>query len=169
MRELLPTTPREPYSYLTDSTVPPFPDDKPLVVFDGHCGFCSRLVRFTLKRDRDSRYRFVPAQTALGDALYWHYGLDPEFYETFLLIRDGRAYFVSEAAIELVQPLGFPWSMAPLARAVPKVVRDWVYLRIAHNRMSFFGRTTTCYLPSGETASRFLDGGVRTPRAKATL
>jgi predicted DCC family thiol-disulfide oxidoreductase YuxK len=162
MRDLLPTIARQPYSYRSDPTAPAFPDDKPLIVFDGYCGLCSRLVQFTLRRDPAARYRFLPAQTALGDALYLHYGLDPSFYETFILLRDGRAYFASEAAIELVRDLGFPWSLAPLLRVVPKVVRDWLYLRVAHNRMRFFGRTEACYMPSSANADRFIDGGART-------
>lgn len=148
MRDLLPTIARDPHSYLADPSVPAFPDDKPLIVFDGYCGLCSRLVQFTLRHDRNGLYRFLPAQTVLGDALYRHYGLDPDFYETFILLRDGRAYFVSEAAIELVAALGLPWSLAPVLRIVPKIIRDWLYLRVAHNRMRFFGRSDACYLPA---------------------
>lgn len=161
MRDLLPTIAREPFSYRTDPSVADFPDDRPLIVFDGYCGLCSRLVQFTLRRDPTGRYRFLPAQTALGDALYLHYGLDPSFYETFILLRDGRAYFVSEAAIELVRDLGFPWSLAPLVRLVPKFVRDWLYLRVAYHRMRFFGRTDACYLPAADNEARFVDGGER--------
>jgi predicted DCC family thiol-disulfide oxidoreductase YuxK len=161
MRDLLPTIPRTDYSYRSDPNVPSFPDDKPLIVFDGYCGLCSRLARFVLTHDHSARFRLMPAQTALGDALYWHYGLDSSFYETFILLRDGRAYFVSDAAIELLRSFAFPWSLMPALRIVPKLIRDWVYLRVAHNRMRFFGRTEACYLPSPDTASRFIDGGCR--------
>jgi len=161
VRELLPTIPRADYSYRSDSTVPSFPDDKPLVVFDGYCGLCARLAQFVLHHDHAGEFRLMPAQTALGDALYRHYGLDPSFYETFILLRHGRAYFVSDAAIELLKTFEFPWSIAPAMRFVPKVVRDWTYLRIAHNRMRFFGRTTSCFAPAPEMADRFVDGGAR--------
>ncbi|WP_294767065.1 hypothetical protein [uncultured Rhodoferax sp.] len=29
------------YSYRSDARVPPFADDKPIIVFDGHCVLCS--------------------------------------------------------------------------------------------------------------------------------
>jgi predicted DCC family thiol-disulfide oxidoreductase YuxK len=161
VRDLLPTIAREPFSYRTDPSVPAFPDDKPLVVFDGYCGLCSRFVQFTLRHDKHARYRFLSAQTRLGDALYRHFGLNALEYDTFILLRDGKGHFVSDAAIEIVRSLGFPWSLAPLTRIVPKPIRDWLYLVIAHNRMRFFGRTEECYLPTPETASRFLDGGQR--------
>ncbi len=32
---------REPYSWRQDSAVPAFADDRPVIVFDGHCVLCS--------------------------------------------------------------------------------------------------------------------------------
>ena len=89
---------RAPYSYRADPSVPAFPDDKPIIVFDGHCALCSAWAQFVLRHDRARRYRLLPAQTPLGTALYAHYGLshrkavgpDPFDYETNLLIEDGR-------------------------------------------------------------------------------
>jgi predicted DCC family thiol-disulfide oxidoreductase YuxK len=138
--------------------LPPFPDDKPLVVFDGYCGLCSRTVQFILRHDHRGVFRFLAAQTGLGSAIYRHYGLSPDNYETFILISGGRAFFASDAAIELSRHLSFPWSMAVVGRLVPRSWRDGLYFLIARNRMRFFGRSAACYLPSPETASRFLAG-----------
>jgi hypothetical protein len=32
---------RAPYSYRCDSAVPSFPDDRPIIIFDGYCALCS--------------------------------------------------------------------------------------------------------------------------------
>lgn len=162
MRDLLPTIARDAYSYRDDTEVPAFPDNRPLIVFDGYCGLCSRLVQFVLRHDRRATYRFVAAQTPLGTALFRHYGLDADDYDTFILLRDGRGHFVSDAAIEMARELAWPWSWSPVLRMVPKVVRDWIYLLIARNRMRFFGRSEACYLPAPEVKSRFLDGQTNT-------
>ena len=61
------------YSYRDDPSVPAFADDRPLILFDGECVFCSGWVQFLLKRDKEKRYRFIVAQTPLGEALYRHY------------------------------------------------------------------------------------------------
>ena len=66
-----------PYAYRDDPAVPDFPDDKPVIVFDGHCVLCSRWARFVLKHDRRAVFRLLPAQSPLGHALYIHLGLDP--------------------------------------------------------------------------------------------
>ena len=73
---------RAAFSYRNDPAVPPFPDDHPIIVFDGHCVLCSGWVSFILRHDRHAIYRLLPAQAALGQALYVHYGLDPKNFET---------------------------------------------------------------------------------------
>src|SRR5258708_38432402 len=102
---------REPYSYRRDAAVPRFPHDRPIILFDGHCALCSGWARFVLRPDRTGIYRLLPAQTALGCALYVHYGLDPEDYETNILLADRAAWFKSESSIRMAEGLGWPWCL----------------------------------------------------------
>ena len=147
---------REPFSYRADAAVPPFPDDKPIIIFDGYCLLCSRWARFVLRHDRAKRFRLLPAQTPLGMALYTHYGLDAVSYETNILLADGRAWLKSEGTIRMLEGLGFPWSLASVARILPRAVRDPLYNVIARNRLRWFGSRETCYLPEPAEADRFL-------------
>lgn len=146
----------KPYSYQSDRTVPAFSDNKPVILFDGHCGICSAWAEFLLKYDRAGRYRLLAAQTPLGQALYRHYGLDPDEFETNLLIADGVAWVKSEGTIRMAEGLGFPWSMAVILRLLPPGVRDWLYDLIARNRFRFMGRRDACYLPDEANKDRFL-------------
>src|ERR1700749_1187047 len=99
-----------PYSYRRDPAAPPFPDDRPIVVFGVHCALCSGWARAVLRWDRAGRYRLLPAQTPLGRALYVHYGLDPEHYETNIVIVSGVAYVKAAGVIRLADGLGFPFN-----------------------------------------------------------
>ncbi|MBI3896982.1 MAG: DUF393 domain-containing protein [Gammaproteobacteria bacterium] len=144
------------YSYRTDSAVPDFPDDRPLIVFDGYCALCSGWARFVLCHDRKKLFRLLPAQSVLGRAIYLHYGLDPEDYETNILIADGLAWFKSEGSIRMAQALGFPWSLTGMLRILPLAIRDRLYAFIARNRLRLFGRRTTCYLVEPGHEDRFL-------------
>lgn len=143
-------------SYREDQRVPPFPDDRPIVIFDGKCVMCSGFANLILRRDRARRFRLLAAQTPLGEALYRHYGLNPIDYETNLLIEDGRAWFKSEASIRILERLGFPWSMMTAARLLPLSLRDRLYEIIARNRLRWFGTRAFCYTPKLEDADRFL-------------
>ena len=148
---------REAYSYRNDPAVPKFPDGRPIIIFDGYCALCSGWARFVLKHDPDGKFRLLAAQSPLGHALYVHYGLDPKDYETNILVTEGLAYFKSEGSIRMAELLGFPWSWIGKAfRILPLPVRDRLYEFIARNRLRFFGKRETCYLPEQRYADRFL-------------
>jgi predicted DCC family thiol-disulfide oxidoreductase YuxK len=145
-----------PYSYRSDPRVPAFPDDRPILIFDGHCVLCSHWVERVLRYDRAGRYRLLSAQSALGYALYVHYGLDPENYETNILLIDGVALFKAEGSIRVAVGLGLPWSLAGILRVLPRRLADALYEWLARNRFRLFGRRETCYLPRRVDQDRFI-------------
>ena len=144
------------FSYRHDPSVPPFPDDRPIFIFDGHCVLCSSFARFILRHDRRHLFRLMAAQTPLGAALYRHCGLDPVDYKTNILIEDGRIWLKSESSIRVFERLGFPWSLATVARIVPMPLLDRLYAIVARNRLRWFGRRSACYLPDPSDADRFI-------------
>jgi predicted DCC family thiol-disulfide oxidoreductase YuxK len=150
------TVTRQAYSYRTDPTVPNFPDDRPIIIFDGYCALCCGWAQFVLRHDRRETFRFLPAQSRLGQALYVHYGLDTRAYETNILIADGLAWFKSESTIRMAEALGLPWSLAAGFRILPLALRDPLYDYISRNRLRFFGSRQTCYVPERRFADRFL-------------
>ena len=145
-----------PYSYRDDPAVPAFPDDRPVIVFDGDCVMCSAFARFVLRHDRRGRYRLLPAQTPLGTALYRHYDLDPEDYESNILIENGRAWLRSEASLRIAQGLGCPWGLVGVLRWAPLSWRDRAYDVVARNRYRWFGRRDVCLLIEPGLEDRFL-------------
>jgi predicted DCC family thiol-disulfide oxidoreductase YuxK len=147
---------REPFSYRSDPAVPRFRDDRPIIIFDGHCAMCSGWARFVLRHDAKGAYRLLPAQSPLGRALYIHYGLDPKDYETNILVADGVAWFKSEGSIRMAEGLGWPWSLAGAFRILPEPLRDKLYELVARNRLRLFGRRETCYLLERGYEDRFL-------------
>ncbi len=145
-----------PYSYREDPGVPPFPDDRPIIIFDGYCALCSGWAAFVLRHDPAGRFRLLSAQSPLGHALYVHYGLNPQDYETNILIADGIAWFKSEGSIRMAEGLGFPWSLAAVFRVLPTRWRDRAYETVARNRLRWFGKRATCYRPEPRFADRFI-------------
>jgi predicted DCC family thiol-disulfide oxidoreductase YuxK len=145
-----------PYHYRDDPAVPAFPDDRPIIVFDGHCVMCSGWVRFILRQDRRQVFRFLPAQTPLGRALYRHLGLNDEEFETNILLENGVAYLKAEGSIRMATRLGMPWSAASVLRVLPRRWQDAMYEWVARNRFRLFGRRDMCYRPEPGQAERFL-------------
>ena len=127
-------------------TVPPGSCSSKSKSFSGF-GFALRIV---------APFRFIAAQTPLGDALYRHYGLDTRDYETNMLLAHGRAYFKSDGTIRMLTGLGLPWSMAGILRLIPGALRDAIYGFVARRRLLIAGRRDSCYLPTAEERGRFL-------------
>ena len=147
---------REAYSYRNDASVPAFADDKPVIVFDGECIFCSGWVRFLPRHDRQAQYRYLTAQSPLGQALYRHYGLDTVRFESNMLIEDGVARFKSDGSIRTLARLGLPWSLANTFRILPAALRDPLYDLVARNRYRIPGRRQNCMVPTPEERGRFI-------------
>jgi len=145
-----------PYSYRDDPNVPAFPDDKPIIVFDGHCALCSGFADFILRVDRKQALRLLPAQSPLGEALYAHYGLKPEDYETNLLLEAGQVRVRSDGTLAMFSYLGWPWKIMGVGRLLPRPLRDALYGIIARNRLRWFGRREVCRRPTPEDADRML-------------
>ena len=144
------------FSYWQDPAVPNFPDDHPIILFDGHCVLCSGWANFVLRHDHGGKYRLLAAQSTLGRALYIHFGLDPDEYQTNILLADGIPWLKSEGSIRMAEGLGFPWSLVAVFRVLPLPVRDWLYGLLARHRFRLFGRRETCYAPTGAFRDRFL-------------
>ena len=147
---------RDAYSYRTDPNVRQFPDDHPIILFDGICALCSGWAAFVLRHDKAAKYRLLTAQSDLGRALYVHYGLDPHVYETNILIHEGIAWFRSEGSIRMFEGLGFPYSLARVFRVLPLRVRDALYNGVAKRRLSLFGQLDKCYVPPAGYRDRLI-------------
>ncbi len=144
------------YTYRADPQVPSFPDDKPLLVYDGICVLCSGFVHFVLRADKKYKIRLVAVQSPLGQAIYTHYNLELEGYKTNLFLFEGTPYTKLNAFLKTMSTLGFPWSLASIAYIIPEPVRNWIYDRIARNRYKVFGKHDTCLMVTREHERRFL-------------
>jgi predicted DCC family thiol-disulfide oxidoreductase YuxK len=126
-----------------------------VILFDGVCVLCSRWARFVIARDPSASFRFVAVQEPYGLELARRLDIDAAFPETNAAILAGKAFFKSDAAIEVLSRLP-DWSWARLCRLVPRGLRDAIYDLIARNRYRWFGRADECLLPTPELARHFL-------------
>jgi len=148
---------REAYSYRADASVPSFPDDRPIIIFDGHCVLCSAFAQFVLRHDRHAHFRLMTAQAPLGQAIYRHFDLDPVNFQTNVLLEDGRAWIKSAAFVRIVSRLGFPWSLAKAFRWIPRRLFDALYDLVARNRLRWFGSRSQCSIADPAHRDRFLE------------
>lgn len=127
-----------------------------IIIFDGVCNFCNGAVNFIIKRDAKAVFKFAPLQTEIAQRLMLEYQIKEETSDTFVLIKDGRYFVRTDAALEIIKDLGRLWFVLQIFKIVPVVVRDYFYNLLAKNRYKLFGKQEHCMMPSKEVRDRFL-------------
>ena len=135
----------------------------PILLYDGVCGLCNRLVQFILRRDRNAIFRFAALQSPFAARTLARHGASAADLNTVNVIVNHDApteslLSRSDAVLFILSQLGGFWRFSALIlRLVPRFLRDWGYALVARTRYRIFGRYDSCPLPTAETRSRFLD------------
>jgi predicted DCC family thiol-disulfide oxidoreductase YuxK len=135
----------------------------PVLLYDGVCGLCTRLVQWVLRVDRRGGLRFAPLQGELAQAVRLrHPEMDGADTMVWLEPPDDRGperlLLRSDAVLRLWTYLRGPWGMlAALSSRVPRRLRDRLYDQVARRRMRWFGTAESCELPSPEQRARMLE------------
>ena len=124
---------------------------EPLVIFDGFCNLCSFSVRLLHRLDRKGVFHFMFRQQVEDKQI----SEGESIPESVFLLEGGILYQKSEAFIRILGLLPFPWPIFTILRYIPGRIRDPLYDWIARNRYRWFGKKTTCMLPSPELRERF--------------
>ena len=93
----------------------------PILLYDGICGLCNRLVRFVLKHDTAARFRFASLQSGYAAAILQRHGFDADDLDTVYLVSEtGQLAARSDAVIFVLHELGGSWSeIATVLRVFP--------------------------------------------------
>jgi len=135
----------------------------PIILYDGVCGLCNRLVQFLLKHDKSRRLRFASLQSDFAEKVLRRHGFDPKDLDTVHVVENydqagERVLRRSDAVLRAGRELGGLWgASSSMARVVPRPLRDLAYRFVATNRYRVFGKYDTCMLPDPNQRSRFLD------------
>lgn len=117
-----------------------------LLLFDGECWLCSRMLRFVLKRDRKRRFYFAPLQSEIGQQMKELAQRSPD-EDSMYYFRLGRCFSKSTAVLYVLRDLGGLWSLFFLFILLPAPMRDALYDFVARHRHRLFREKTSCTLP----------------------
>ncbi|KAB2342961.1 thiol-disulfide oxidoreductase DCC family protein [Actinomadura rudentiformis] len=120
--------------------------ERPVLVYDGDCGFCTTSVRFVERR--------VPTSaeiTAFQFADLAALGTDVEqaSREVVWVARDGRTYGGAQGVARLLVDAGGIWRPLGIIAMIPpfRWLAHGVYRLVAGNRGRLPGGTPACALP----------------------
>lgn len=128
--------------------------ENPVILFDGVCNFCNSSVNFIIEHDKKGYFKFAPLQSEIGKTLVDKFGLND--VDSIILVKDGKAYTHSTAALKFIKHLDGIWSWAYIFVVIPRPIRDFFYKLFAKNRYRLFGKKEVCMMPTPEIRARFL-------------
>jgi predicted DCC family thiol-disulfide oxidoreductase YuxK len=128
-----------------------------IVLFDGVCNFCNNSVQFILRKEKKPLFKFAALQSEIGKKLMQQFSSTSQLPDSIIYIRDGKVFSKSGAALRICLALKGAWPLLSIFLIVPYFVRDFVYDVVARNRYRWWGKRESCFLPTPEIRSRFLD------------
>lgn len=131
------------------------PEKSKIVFFDGVCHLCMGSVQFLLKNNQKENLYF----SAIGSETYhslFSKEKSSKLPDSILYWREGTLYLESDAILQLVRELKFPWFILFGFWIIPKMIRNPIYQFIAKRRYVWFGKADACMVPSPNIKKRFL-------------
>jgi predicted DCC family thiol-disulfide oxidoreductase YuxK len=131
--------------------------DRQVILFDGVCNLCTGSVLFVIKRDRAAKFSFASLQSPYGQDQLMKFGMPVGELNTIFLVKDGKIFKKSDAALEIARRLNGLWPALYIFKIVPAFIRNAIYDLIAKNRYRWFGKQDACMIPTPGLKARFLD------------
>lgn len=129
--------------------------EKSIVFFDGVCGLCNTMVDFFIQKDKKRQLLFAPMQGKTAKGILTKTEIDQ--LDSFVLYEKGIKYYRSDAALKTFGKLPGGWKLLSLFNVIPRFLRDPFYRLIAKNRYKWFGKKSTCRMPTSAERGVLLD------------
>ncbi len=130
--------------------------EKQIILFDGVCNLCNASVQFVIKHDDKNIFQFASLQSEVGQRLIEKFGLSKTNLDSFILVRNNKAFTKSTAALLVVRQLKSVIKLLYGFIILPLFIRDSAYNVIAKNRYKWFGKKNECMIPSPALKAKFL-------------
>ena len=115
-----------------------------------------QVGQLIIRHDRRKNLRFAPLQSETGKKLIRDHHLPEEKNDSFILIKDNKAYLKSTAGLMVLKDLGGLFPICYLLIILPEPFRDFFYDILSRNRYKWWGTMKECMMPSEEIKDRFL-------------
>ena len=127
-----------------------------VVFFDGYCNLCSNSVLFIIKNENLDELRFTSINSIFSKKFFKKNNINELEVNSILYLSNGKLYDKSDAALEILARLNFPYKLFYLFKIIPKFLRDKIYLVVAKNRYRIFGKKTKCFMSSSSKKYKFI-------------
>ena len=112
-----------------------------IIYYDNHCNLCHASVRFIHKYDKHNKFNFIPIQEMNHQISSCHTTSEGNILpDTIILKERNKTYIASDAVLQILRSLGFPWNTFYIFMLIPRHLRDGMYRFISRRRYRWFGK-----------------------------
>ena len=135
---------------------------QPVLLYDGECGLCNRLVRLLLRSDKAGHLHYASLQSEPAQSYLRAQGLPTEDFDSLVFVMDWKYPLIyppllrTDGALAAAAEVGGIWRVVAWLRILPAGLRDLFYKLIARTRYAIFGKYRPTRLPQPEWEKRFL-------------
>ncbi|NVJ86264.1 MAG: DUF393 domain-containing protein [Algoriphagus sp.] len=131
-------------------------ESKSVIFFDGVCNLCNRSIDFILQRDKKNQFLVGALQDEFSKKVLSNYSVKPDYLDSLVLLEKGKIFYRSTAALKIAKQLSGLWPLFYGFVVLPSWLRDPIYDWIGRNRYRWFGKKSTCRIPTPEERAKFL-------------
>jgi len=131
-----------------------FPDNHPVLIYDGDCSFCNYWVQFVLQKDKRNRFYFLNSRKEEAVQFLAAFDLSDITSQTVIVYNEDKLYLYSDAVLFIMKELGY--GLRFFGYIIPKFLRDGLYNRVAKHRYKITMWNRDCIVPDEEQKKRFL-------------
>ena len=131
---------------------------KKIILFDGVCDLCNRIVIEVIKRDKKNIFLFTALQSEIGQKIIQEIEVDLSKVDSIILYDPNRHvhHIKSSAALRIMDEFSGLWKLMQLFRIFPTALNNIFYDFVARNRYKWYGKKDFCMVPTPDLKARFL-------------
>lgn len=127
-----------------------------IIFFDGVCNLCNASIDFVIQRDKDNKYLVGALQDEVSKKILSQFSVDKNYLDSIVLLEANQIFYKSTAALKIAKNLSGLWPLLYPLIFLPVGFRDYFYNWIGKNRYKWYGKKSTCRLPTKEEQDKFL-------------
>ncbi len=129
-------------------------DKTNILFFDGVCNLCNTFIDFVIRWDKSGKIKVSSLQGETAKKLLSQ--KYTQVLDTVVLYKNGKVYTKSNAAIRVLLTINAVFYPLAVFLILPSFLRDPFYNLVAKLRYKWFGKRSSCRLPSPEEKKFFL-------------
>lgn len=127
-----------------------------IIIYDGTCLFCNKLIQMIYKADKRKKFYFTTNTSQTSQKISGTFHSDFSTMNSVVFVSKGKYYIKSDAVFQIALELESGWKLLHGFKIIPRFLRNVIYDFVAKNRYRIFGKRQYCSIPDAAFASKLL-------------